>query len=212
MAETRLSESSAFLQPGSDGYCVWMTIRKCRFDIPAFAGLAVLTAFCWALPVRAADGDRPLTFLPVDIQGLWEIAEIDYAGISAVGPDEVGKFVGRRIRIGNADLDLFGYRCRVDRFEAELIDNAAGFFGERFLFSNDLETAGLRKAPDFYLERLMLELKCAEGDRPSVREEDAIFFCLGGDRLDGKGFDYFGEDVLVTSCDGAHYILQRVPG
>ncbi|UUX49724.1 hypothetical protein NUH88_20285 [Nisaea acidiphila] len=168
-----------------------------------------MTALFWSAPV-GAETDKPLTFLPDEIQGLWEIAEIDYGGISAVGPDEVGKFVGRRIRIGNADLDLFGYRCRIDRYEAELIDNEAGFFGERFLFSNDLATAGLRKAPDFYPERLMLELKCAEGDRPPVREEDAIFFCLGGGRLDGKGFDYFGGGVLVTSCDGAYYVLQRV--
>ncbi|WP_193181450.1 hypothetical protein [Nisaea sediminum] len=176
---------------------------------PALVGLVILLCLIRTLPTLA-DEDKPLAFVPPEIHGLWEIAEIDFAGISAVGPEEVGKFVGRRIEIGNAHMDLFGYRCRVDRYEAELVDNVAGFFGERFLFSNDLKTAGLRKAPDFYPERLMLELKCAEADRPEVAEEDAIFFCLGSDRLDGKGFDYFGEGVLITSCDGANYFLRQV--
>jgi hypothetical protein len=182
---------------------------KRRIDLPVLAGLVLLRCLSRTLPALA-DEEKPLAFVPPEIQGLWEIAEIDFAGISAVGPEEVGTFVGRRIGIGNAHMDLFGYRCRIDRYEAELIDNVAGFFGERFLFSSDLKTAGLRKAPDFYPERLMLELKCAEVDRPAVAEEDAVFFCLAGARLDGKEFNYFGEGVLVTSCDGADYILRRV--
>ncbi|WP_420405369.1 hypothetical protein [Nisaea sp.] len=183
-------------------------MKRC-IERPVRVGLALLLCLCLT-PPALADEEKPLAFVPPEIHGLWEIAEIDFAGISAVGPEEVGRFVGRRIEIGNAHMDLFGYRCRVDRFEAELIDNNVGFFGERFLFSNGLKTAGLRKAPDFYPERLMLELKCAEEDRPAVAEEDAIFFCLAGERLDGKGFDSFGEGVLVTSCDGANYVLRRI--
>jgi len=182
---------------------------KRRIDLPVLAGIALLLCLARTLPALAEDS-KTLAFVPPEIQGLWEIAEIDFRGISAVGPDEAGKFVGRRIGIGNAHMDLFGYRCRIDRYEAELVDNAAGYFGERFLFSHDLKTPGLRKAPDFYPERLVLELKCAEEDRPAVAEEDAVFFCLGGGRLDGKGFDYFGEGVLVTSCDGADYVLRRI--
>lgn len=171
--------------------------------------IIVLIGLIAHVPAARAQDRSAFGFVPRQIQGLWEIVEVDFSGISAVGPEEAGRFVGRRIEIGNSHLDAIGYRCRIDRYEAEMIDNRTGYFGERWLFSNDLKSAGLRKAPDFYPDWLKLELNCAEDDQPAVADEDAVFFCIAGNRLEGKGFDYFGGDFLVTSCDGPNYILRR---
>ena len=162
------------------------------------------------VPQAIAQNESSFGFLPEEIQGTWQVEAVDFSGITAVGPEEAARFVGRRIVIGNSDLDVFGYRCRIDRYAAELIDNRVGYFGERFLFSNDLEVAGLRKAPDFYPDWLNIELVCADEGRPVIADEDAAFFCIAGDRLEGKSFGYFGADFLVTSCDGPDYILRRV--
>lgn len=148
--------------------------------------------------------------MPNQIQGVWVIEEADFSGITAVTPEQAEPFIGGRIEITNSHLDVLGYRCRVDRYAAELIDNTAGYFGERWLFSNGLKSEGLRKAPDFYPDWLKVELTCADESRPSIDEKDALFFCTAGDSMDGKAFDYFGGDFLVTSCDGPNYILRRV--
>jgi len=171
---------------------------------------AVLVCLCLFSVKVEAQNQPSFAFLPGQIQGIWEIEEIDFSGISAVAPEDAEPFIGRHIEIGNSRLDIFGYRCRVDRYEAELIDNRAGYFGERWLFSNDLKSADLRKAPDFYPDWLQVELSCAEDNRPAVTEADSVFFCISGNQMDGKSFDYFGGDVLVTSCDGPNYILRRV--
>lgn len=189
-----------------------MNTAYCLNFRPALMRLALAGLFMFwpAVLTVQAQTEPEFGFLPRQIQGSWEIEEVDFSGISAVGPEEAEHFVGRRIEIGNSHLDIFGYRCRIDRYEAELIDNRTGHFGERWLFSNDLKATGLRKAPDFYPDRLQVEMGCAEDNRPVIADEDSVFFCIAGDRLDGKGFDYFGGDILVTSCDGPHYILRRV--
>ena len=120
-----------------------LKMHKAALQIIVFIGL-----IAHVFPVRAED-QPAVGFVSPQLQGLLEIVEIDFSGITAVG---------RRIEIGNSHLDVLGYRCRIDRYEAEMIDNRTGYFGERWLFSNDLKSAGLRKAPDFYPDWLKLEL------------------------------------------------------